>query len=953
MAKVEAAREQGAIVHIGGNSVDACVHMALERAESGGLAFVHPFDDPAIVAGQGSLGLELLEDVPDLAKVVIPVGGGGLAAGVALAIKDAKPSVQIVGVQAAACAPFPESMAAGEPIEASSALTIADGIAVKRPGGITLPILTELADEFVMVGEDETAEAMALLLERCKLVVEGAGAVGVAALLGGQVKPAATGTTVAVLSGGNIDAGLLSAIARRHETESGRRLVMLTRVADRPGGLATLLATVAGTGANIVDVSHVREGLDLHVRETAVELVLETRGHEHAQRVLGTLHERGLRGAGPPVAIFNEPLWGRGDVARRAVGADRVPMRASVIALLLVLFTAPAARRTRRRRSPSAPSTAARTPTSSPRRENLDLIRDAVACLHNRTRAQKRLRVLAPNDALAEAAAGHAGDMVARGYFDHETPEGGYFDQRILATGYTRGANGYKVGENLIWASGDLATPAELMRSWLASAGHRANILKAAYRELGLGVAFGTPDGERRRDDRRRVRRPRLRLAARSGQGAGKAARRACADEAPAHPPRHRPGRPRAAGRGERRLDRVHRPGQRVVRRAGRLPQGPAHHRRQLALADAGRRRHDRRRPGHRPDPGHGPRRPAAADDHHASRRSSGDGGTFAPAPVQLSFSPDGTKIAYAYVAYSCPVASTCGSIQRSVFYTHADVTEATPISVYGNQHSVSNPEWVTNSRTLVFGGYGRQVAIDDLDAGDYNAKPWMVPNGDMGDGEVSRDGKRLAVTMDYGANTKLAFFAVSGNVATEFPPAYPELSCSTTERRREVRRPLVVARRLGHRLRELRRDHDLALHEVRGRRLRGAERLRAERDRHLARLGPDGAARRGLQAAGGHARADAGPGPGRAGTGGQAGREVRDRQGDGEGAAQGARRQGRGPGQGARAGHGHGRAAARSPSGSATAKKAGTVTVKLSKVKKSLQGQDPHPQVDVQRRRR
>ncbi len=145
----------------------------------------------------------------------------------------------------------------------------------------------------VVVGEDETAEAMALLLERCKLVVEGAGAVGVAALLGGHVKPAKDGTTVAVLSGGNIDAGLLAAIARRHETESGRRLVMLTRVADRPGGLATLLAAVAGTGANIVDVSHVREGLDLHVRETAVELVLETRGHDDAQRVLTTLHEQG------------------------------------------------------------------------------------------------------------------------------------------------------------------------------------------------------------------------------------------------------------------------------------------------------------------------------------------------------------------------------------------------------------------------------------------------------------------------------------------------------------------------------------------------------------------------------------------------------------------------------------------------------------------------------------
>jgi threonine dehydratase len=293
MAKVEAAREHGATVHVGGASVDACLIAARERAETGGLAFVHPFDDEAIVAGQGSLGLELLEDVPDLAKVVIPVGGGGLCAGIALAIKAAKPEVAIVGVQAAACAPFPESMRAGMPIEAASALTIADGIAVKRPGGITLPLLTQLTDDVVVVGEDATAVAMALLLERCKLVVEGAGAVGVAALLGGQVKPAEHGVTVAILSGGNVDAGLLATIARRHENESGRRLVLLTRVPDRPGALARVLAAVAGTGANIVDVSHMREGLDLHVRETAIEMVLETRGHEHAQRVLGTLKDEG------------------------------------------------------------------------------------------------------------------------------------------------------------------------------------------------------------------------------------------------------------------------------------------------------------------------------------------------------------------------------------------------------------------------------------------------------------------------------------------------------------------------------------------------------------------------------------------------------------------------------------------------------------------------------------
>ena len=293
MAKVEAARAQGAIVHIGGGSVEECVVIAKQRAAEGGLAFVHPFDDPAIVAGQGSLGLELLEDVPDLAKIVVPVGGGGLCAGIALVVKEARPDVEIVGVQAAACAPYPESMRRGEPIEAASALTIADGIAIKRPGGVPLEILSRLLDAMVVVGEDETAAAMALLMERCKLVVEGAGAVGVAALLGGGVKPAANGVTVAVLSGGNIDAGLLAAIARRHETQSGRRLVMLTRVADRPGGLARLLATVAGTGANLVDVSHVREGLDLHVRETAIELVVETRGRDHADRVLKTLNDQG------------------------------------------------------------------------------------------------------------------------------------------------------------------------------------------------------------------------------------------------------------------------------------------------------------------------------------------------------------------------------------------------------------------------------------------------------------------------------------------------------------------------------------------------------------------------------------------------------------------------------------------------------------------------------------
>jgi threonine dehydratase len=279
---------------VGGDSVDACLAAAQERAREDGLAFVHPFDDPDVVAGQGSLGLELLEDVPDLAKVVVPVGGGGLCAGIAIAVKAAKPGVEVVGVQAAACAPYPESLRRGEPVPVTSALTIADGIAVKRPGALTLDLLARHADGMVLVDEDETAAAMVLLMERGKLVVEGAGAVGVAALLGGQVAPAAHGTTVAVLSGGNVDAGLLAAAARRAETEAGRRLVLITSVADRPGNLAELLACVATTGANIVDVAHVREGLDdLHVRETAIELVLETRGREHADRVVAALRDHG------------------------------------------------------------------------------------------------------------------------------------------------------------------------------------------------------------------------------------------------------------------------------------------------------------------------------------------------------------------------------------------------------------------------------------------------------------------------------------------------------------------------------------------------------------------------------------------------------------------------------------------------------------------------------------
>ena len=277
IAKEEAIVAQGGTVHRGGDALADCMGTAIAYAQDCDRAFVHPYDDPDIVAGQGSVGLELLEQVPDLGKVVVSVGGGGLAGGLAVAIKAARPDVEIVGVRA------------------GSRPTIADGIAVKHPGDVTQPLLDAYLDELVTVEEDAIAEAMFLLLERAKLVVEGAGAVPLAALFAGTTAPAKSGTTVAILSGGNVDAGLLAGVARRHESVAGRRLVLLTRIPDRPGGLARLLESVATTGANLVDVSHVREGVDLHVSETAVEMVLETRGRDHADGVLKALDGAGYR----------------------------------------------------------------------------------------------------------------------------------------------------------------------------------------------------------------------------------------------------------------------------------------------------------------------------------------------------------------------------------------------------------------------------------------------------------------------------------------------------------------------------------------------------------------------------------------------------------------------------------------------------------------------------------
>jgi threonine dehydratase len=289
VAKVAAVQAYGGTVTLGGESVDDCVAAARERATQTGAVFVHPFDDPQVIVGQATLGLELLEQVPDLATIVVPLGGGGLISGIAGVVKLARPQARVVGVQVAACAPYPAALAAGAPVAVNAGFTIADGIAVKQPGRLTLPLVARWVDDVVVVSEEDTAEAMVILMERAKLVVEGAGAVGVAALLAELVKPSADGSTVVVLSGGNVDAGLLALVARRHETAVGRRLRVFTRVADRPGGLAALLMCVAQAGGNLLAVEHVREAVDLQVRQTGVELTLETRGAEHAASIVAAM----------------------------------------------------------------------------------------------------------------------------------------------------------------------------------------------------------------------------------------------------------------------------------------------------------------------------------------------------------------------------------------------------------------------------------------------------------------------------------------------------------------------------------------------------------------------------------------------------------------------------------------------------------------------------------------
>jgi threonine dehydratase len=282
MAKVDATRSYGAEVVLVGEGYDEADMAARERVEAGA-TLVHAFEDEVVIAGQGTLGLEIAEQVGELETLVVPIGGGGLASGIALALKELRPEVKIVGVQAETCAPFAGD---GDPGH-----TIADGIAVKKPGELTKRILADRLDGVVTVSDPEIAQAIVLLLERVKLVVEGAGAASVAAVLAGKVP--GKGPACALLSGGNIDATLLIEIARHGLTRAGRFLVVRTKLDDRPGALARLLALIADERVNVLSVEHHREGMDLPVTGTEVELTLATRDDEHCDELLARLAEWG------------------------------------------------------------------------------------------------------------------------------------------------------------------------------------------------------------------------------------------------------------------------------------------------------------------------------------------------------------------------------------------------------------------------------------------------------------------------------------------------------------------------------------------------------------------------------------------------------------------------------------------------------------------------------------
>ncbi|MFP4530777.1 MAG: threonine ammonia-lyase [Halodesulfurarchaeum sp.] len=295
ISKVNATRSYGAEIELHGEDYADAQERAHELAAETGRTYVHAYEDPAVQAGQGTIGLEIVEDCPDVDTVVVPIGGGGLISGIATAIKEKKPGTRVIGVQAEGAATVANSLTKEATEELDSVDTIADGIATGAVGENTLPIIERRVDEIVTVDDSEIASAMTLLLERAKTLVEGAGAVALAATIEETFDYAEDETIVPVLSGGNIDLNLLTTVLSRGLVDRGRFVKLRTVMKDRPGALRDFLNIVAGSGANIYEINHDRARQSFAIDATEIELDLETRGHEHVDQIMEELRAAGLQ----------------------------------------------------------------------------------------------------------------------------------------------------------------------------------------------------------------------------------------------------------------------------------------------------------------------------------------------------------------------------------------------------------------------------------------------------------------------------------------------------------------------------------------------------------------------------------------------------------------------------------------------------------------------------------
>jgi len=290
--KVQSTRDYGAEVVLTGRNFDEAYAAARAAEKERGALFVHPFDDPLVMAGQGTIGLEILHELHDVANVLVPIGGGGLIAGIATAIKETHPRVRVIGVEAKAAPSMHYSLLQGKIMDVPLMVSLADGIAVKRAGANTFPVVQALVDEVVLVEEEDIARAIVLLLEKTKLLVEGAGAVTLAALISNAV-PKLAGKTVCLLSGGNIDVKTISVVVERGLLAAGRYLKLRVQLDDVPGSLAKLSAEIAAVKANISIITHDRRSKSLPIGKTEVLVELETRGYDHIQEIIGYLGKVG------------------------------------------------------------------------------------------------------------------------------------------------------------------------------------------------------------------------------------------------------------------------------------------------------------------------------------------------------------------------------------------------------------------------------------------------------------------------------------------------------------------------------------------------------------------------------------------------------------------------------------------------------------------------------------